>query len=231
MELLVVISVIAIVAGFAVPAVTTMIKGSQLTQASQMVTDQIALARQTALSKNRSVEVRFYKFASSESPGETPGDPKTGFFRALQVFEILDNGAALPLAPIQRLPINVIINEVKLSTILDKGERTRIDKAKLSPADPEIPDPAVGKNYEYVALRFLPDGSTDLPMTGTTGKEGSSATKGDVWYLTLHGTNLPKTGASAGTSDGMVTTLPDNYFTLQIDPVTGSTRAYRPNVN
>ena len=68
-ELLVVVAVIAIVAGFAVPAVTTMLKGSQLTQGSQTVVDQIALARQTALSRNRSIEVRFYKFADSEIPG------------------------------------------------------------------------------------------------------------------------------------------------------------------
>ena len=72
-ELLVVIAVIAIVAGYAVPAVTTMLKGSQLTQGSQMVVDQIALARQTALSRNRSVEVRFYKYADPETPGEELG--------------------------------------------------------------------------------------------------------------------------------------------------------------
>ena len=76
-ELLVVMAVIAIVAGFAVPAVTTMLKGSQLTQGSQMVVDQIALARQTALSRNRSVEVRFYKFADPEIPGEDVKKPET----------------------------------------------------------------------------------------------------------------------------------------------------------
>ncbi len=217
-ELLVVISVIAIVAGFAVPAVTTMIKGSQLTQGSQMVTDQIALARQTALARNRSVEVRFYKFASSESPGEDPSKPETGFFRAVQTFEVLENGVALPLSPIQRLPVNVIIGET-LSTILSDTTRTRVTKPLDS--DPEIPDKGVQKNYQYNALRFLPDGSTDLSVAG-------SANGKDVWYITVYGTHVSK---DPSVSDGMVTTLPDNYFTMQVDAVTGSTRSYRPGLN
>ena len=82
-ELLVVISVIAIIAGFAVPAVTTMIRGSALAQGSQNIADQIVLARQLALSRNRSVEVRFYKFGDSETPGENPKDPDTGARKAL----------------------------------------------------------------------------------------------------------------------------------------------------
>lgn len=224
-ELLVVISVIAIIAGFAVPAVTTMIRGSQLSQGSQMVLDQMSLARQTALARNRPMDVRFYKFADPETPGETPNRPETGFFRAIQVFEVLDNGAAVPLGPIQRLPINVIMNEKGLSTLLNKGERARVTTPLDS--DPEMPDTQVKKNYHYTALRFQPDGSTDLPITGATGAEGSGATKGDPWYLTLHGTNVKK---GAGETDGETSVLPANYFTLQIDPVTGTVRSYRPNV-
>ena len=134
-------------------------------------------------------------------------------------------GAAVPLGPIQRLPINVIMNEKGLSTMLNKGERPRVTVPLDS--DPEMPDTVVKKKYHYTALRFQPDGSTDLPLTGAAGGEGSGATKGDPWYLTLHGTNVKK-GASE--TDGETSILPDNYFTLQIDPVTGTTRSYRPNV-
>ena len=225
-ELLVVVAVIAIIAGFAVPAVTTMIRGSQLSQGSQMVLDQMALARQTALARNRSVDVLFYKFADPETPGETADKPETGFFRAIQIFEILENGGALPLGPIQRLPVNVIMNEKGLSTLLNKGERPRVIKPLDS--DPEMPDTVAKKNYHYTALRYQPDGSTDLPATGASGGEGSGAVKGDPWYLTLHGTNAAK---GTGQTDGETSTLPDNYFTLQIDPITGTTRSYRPNVS
>jgi len=217
-ELLVVISVIAIIAGFAVPAVTTMIRGSSLTQGSQNIADQIVLARQLALSRNRSVEVRFYKFADPETPGEDPKNPKTGFFRACQTFEILDNGGALPSGGLIRLPAGVIMNEGTLSTILKERPR---EEPKSS--DPSLPDTQALRNYEYVALRFLPDGSTDLPPTGVE----SGDSKGDSWYLTIHGAQIQNKGAGGA---GKTDTLPDNFFTLQIDPITGSTRSYRPTV-
>ncbi len=223
-ELLVVISVIAIIAGFAVPAVTTMIKGSQLSQGSQMVTDQLSLARTTALGRNRSVEIRFYKFGDPETPGEQVRNPETGYFRALQIFEILDNGALLPAGPIQRLPSNVIMNEGGLSTLLDKIERKPVTNPSSS--DPEMPDTEVGRKYYYTSFRFLPDGSTDLPPNGTLSKTAKRPA-GDSWYITVHGQNVRK---GSGETDGSTTILPDNYFTLQIDPITGSTRSYRPTL-
>jgi hypothetical protein len=85
-----------------------------------------------------------------------------------------------------------------------------------------LPDTQAGRNYQYVALRFLPDGSTDLPPTGVD----TGDNKGDSWYLTIHGTQIQTGGKSAGKTE----TLPDNFFTLQIDPITGSTRSYRPTV-
>ena len=223
-ELLVVISIIAIIAGFAVPAVTTMIRGSQLSQGSQMVTDQLSLARSTALGRNRSVEIRFYKFSDPENPGEDPKNPAAGNFRALQVFEVLDNGALVPAAPIQRLPSNVIMNEGRLSTILDKAERTLVTTPTSS--DPEMPDTDIGRKYHYTALRYLPDGSTDLPPSGTL-YDRPKRTKGDSWYITVHGTHVRK---NDGETDGATSIMPDNYFTVQIDPITGSTRSYRPTI-
>ena len=220
-ELLVVVSVIAIIAGFAVPAVTTMIKGSQLTQGSQTLTDQLSLARSTALGRNRSVEIRFYKFGDPDSPGEDPKNPETGYFRSMQVFEVLDNGALVPAGPIQRLPANVIMNEGPLSTILDNVEKKW--ERHPSSSDPEMPDTEVGRKYHYTKFRFLPDGSTDLPPNGTI----TRVPTGDSWYITVHGTHVAKGGAA---SDGATAVLPANYFTLQIDPVTGSTRSYRPTL-
>lgn len=223
-ELLVVVAVIAIIAGFAVPAVTTMIRGSQLTQGSQMVLDQMSLARQTALAKNRPVDVRFYKFADPETPGETPDKPDTGYFRALQVFEILDNGGALPLGPIQRLPVNVIMNEKGLSTLLNEAEPSRVRVTKPLDSDPEMPDNVVKKNYHYMSLRFQPDGSTDLPQGGTV-----TDPKGDSWYVTL--VNATDANATTvGAAGSAAKPAAANYFTLQVDPITGTTRPYRPNL-
>jgi uncharacterized protein (TIGR02596 family) len=217
-ELLVVVAVIAIIAGFAVPAVTTMIRGSQLTEGSQLLTDQLALARQTALSKSHSLEVRFYKFGDPETPGEDPSDYSTGFYRAFQTFEILENGAALPLGKIQRLPSGVIMNEDKYSSlIICKAGSDGAKANKPTEADPAMPDEKTKRNYRYVSFRFLPDGSTDLSTTGTPAE--GPIQKNDSWFITLHGANVKTTD---------ITTT--NYFTLQVDPVTGSTRAYRPTV-
>lgn len=220
-ELLVVMSIIVIIASFAVPAIGTILRGSQLTQSSQQVIDHIALARQMALSRNRNMQVRFYKFGDPETPGQTATDPSTGYFRALQTFEILDNGAAIPVSKPIRLPNAVLINEsVQLSTLINQtSARTYKTKGDLAPSDPTIPDSTVGKNYEYAAFDFRSDGSTNLPSAGAaTG--GSGVGGKDTWFFTMHGVSVD--GGSKATSK------PDNYVTVQVDPVTGITRVFRP---
>lgn len=202
-ELVVVIAIIALIATFTVPAATSILRGSAMTQAQQMLTDQISLARQFALSKNRSVEVRFYQLADPEQPGETAINPSTGQFRALQIFEIVESGVGVPIDKVQRMPSTVIMNQTnQLSSII--GAAGQMPAKDPTNKDPELPR-GVGKNYKYVAMRFQPDGSTTLGATGS-------------WFLTIH--NL---------SDGAtITSPPPNFFTIQIDPVSGSTKGFRP---
>lgn len=204
-EMIVVVGIIAIIAVFAVPAASTVIRGSQLTQASQILTDQLNLARQQALTKNRSIEVRFYRFGDAEQPGEEADKPDTGKFRAIQLFEVLESGVPVPISKIQRLPNTVVFNDGDLSTLIDTkdGSSTQAPK-KPTDADPELPR-GVERRYEYSAFRFLPDGSTNLPPTKN-------------WYTTLHSIN-----------DVIKDEVPPpNFFTLQIDPVSGTTKGYRP---
>jgi uncharacterized protein (TIGR02596 family) len=213
LELIVVILIIGIVAAFVVPAAGTILKGSQLTQASQIVVDQISLARQQALTRNHMVEVRLIRFANPEVPGEvdpnTTPNPAKGAFRAIHVFEILDNGAKVPVDKAHVLPQAIIMNAEKLSSLIGEA-KTAGSPSKvttLAASDPELPG-KIKKNYEYVCFRYLPDGSTDLPPTGI------------VWYLTLHNMNEKVSGS----------TPPNNFYTLQIDPVIGTTKNYRPSL-
>ena len=181
----------------------------------------MAFARQTALSRNRPVEVRFYRFADLDTPGEKIDREETWKFRAFQLFEILENSAALPLNKMQRLPKMVIADTDKYSTLLRETLRPW-KKAEEDMTTPEIPirygDLAVGRKYEYASFRFLQDGSTDLPpTTSPAANPTGQSNSGDSWYLTLIGLN--EEGRDINTV---------NFYTLQIDPVSGATKAYRP---
>jgi len=166
-ELLVVLSIVGIIVAFTVPAMNSVMGGSQITQAGQMVGDQLALARQTALSKNHTVEVRFYRFGDPDMPGEKATDPSTGRYRTFQPFEIFDTGAAVALAKIQRIPSSIIIDSgTTLSSLLNTG----------TTSNPQVSLPRVGTNYNYFSFRFLPDGSTNLSPTSQ-------------WFLTVHNGN------------------------------------------
>ena len=216
-ELIVVISIIAIIATFTVPAATTILRGSAITQASQTLTDQISLARQLALSRNRAVEVRFYAYGDPEAPGEdsttrpsttTPvatSNPKAQF-RAIQLFEVVESGVAVPLDKPQRLPISVVIEpNVTFSTLIQTPAKAP------ATTDPDLPR-GVGKNYVYASFRFQQDGSTNLAA-------------GSTWFVSIH--NLTDIPTPAGTKMENAKG-PINFFTLQIDPVSGAIKGFRP---
>jgi uncharacterized protein (TIGR02596 family) len=218
LELLIVCGIIAVVVGMTIPAATTMIRGSQLTQGAQMLTDQMALARQTALSKNRSIEVSFYKFGDPETPGEDRNNPETGCFRAFQCFEVLESGAAIPVNKVQRLPSTVVINETKeLSTIIGDSRQNPIAPDNTAP---ELPRD-VARKYLYSSFRFEADGSTNLSITRPTGDTNAKSMR---WFITLHAMDLG--GRITEPKDGTGKQI--NFFTLQIDPISGTATTYRP---
>lgn len=237
LELIVVILIIGIIAAYAVPAASTILRGSQVTQASQIVTDQFSLARQQALTRNRMVEVRLIRYADPEVPGEvgadgTP-DPSKGAYRAIQVLEIMSTAAAVtgsqlrvPLDKPQLLPQSVVLHPATLSTLIKAAQNKtappyRYSKTDLTTNDPELPR-NIGRNYDYVSFYFLPDGSTNLNPLGPGGGD-------KTWNITV--TNMNDSPAD---NPGLATQkLQDrnlNFFTLQVDPVSGTTKAYRPSL-
>ena len=225
-ELLVVIAIIAIIGRFAVPAVGNLLKGTALTQAANMITDTIAGARQHALTRNRSVEVRFFRFWNTETVGEPvpssasdldtkpPGLNYTAQYRAFQAFEIGDGGIANPIGKLAMLPNTVILSaEPALSSLLGNTDPAGPVKTKWAANDPELPR-GVGTLYEYVAFRFRPDGATMLPLN-----KGPS---NGLWFITVHLLDDTKRGSSSAP--------PPNFFTWMIDPVSGSATIIRPGV-
>ncbi|MEI8343094.1 MAG: Verru_Chthon cassette protein D [Verrucomicrobiota bacterium] len=204
-ELLIVISILAALATLVIPAMNTTIKGSKLTQASQMVGDGLAFARQSALTRNRPIEVRFYQFADPQQPGEILKDASTWKYRAMQFFEVPDTGAPIPLGKAQRLPDSIIIDAGGiLSSLLDSKNNSFLKKTWVS-SDPQVNIFTSGTNYNAAAFRFLADGSTNLTATKS-------------WFLTLH--NL--------TDGDAQTAPPSNFITLQIEPINGHVTSFRP---
>ena len=220
-ELMIVVFIIGIIAAFVVPATSTILRGSQLQQGSQTLYDQISLARQYALSKNHPVEVRFIRYADPETPGEAaqgggPGDPSVGNYRAIQIFETLDaidsltnDFVRVPIDKPALLPQAIIMNKGLLSTLVSQVSTPPGAPSNGTPTsrDAQLPR-GVGTRYDYVSFRFLPDGSTNLPQTGT------------AWCVTLCNINDIVTGS----------TPPPNFYTIQIDPVSGVMKQYRPGL-
>ena len=206
LELLAVLAVVGIVSAVAVPSVNAVLRGSRLTQGAQLICSQLDLARQTALSKNHSVEVRFYQYGDPETPGESPNSPGTGSFRAVQIFDIQDSGAAVPLSKVQVVPPSIVIDSgAVLSSIIGSASPAAVP-ASTTGAALNFPIPRAGTQYNCTLFRFLPDGSTNLSLAS------------QWWFLTLH--NL---------LDGRnLDTPPANYFTIQIDANNGHIKTFRP---
>lgn len=226
-ELLAVVAVIGVVIAFAVPATNQILRGSQLSQGGQLIADQLAYARQLALTRNRSIEFRFYRFGDPETPGEKIDRPEDGRWRGFQVFELMESGAAVPAAPFQRLPRMTVFEATKYSTLLSEEIRGAYRNASEDPTAPEIPieinGNKVGKNYNITSFRFLPDGSTNLPPRAKkAGKAGSSSEddkNSDTWYVTVISMN-----------DQGKDLKNINYATIQLDPFTGSQKSFRPTI-
>ena len=162
LELIVVISVIVVVIAMVVPAFNNLARGSHLTTAAASVLDELNLARQTALARNRVVEVRFYALPDEISP--------TRAYRALWSLVSDEAGEHLsPLGAIKRFPMGLVaLDDVNFSTLLSDRTRPR--------AAAEVENLANAPATPFKAIRFRPTGGAELsPFTSTN----------DLWFLTI----------------------------------------------
>jgi uncharacterized protein (TIGR02596 family) len=187
-----------------------------MTQASQILTDQITLARQAALARNHQIEVRFIRFTDPESPGDTGPDNLAGNFHAIWLFEILDSGVAVPLDKPQMFPPSVVLSTASAFSTILTNQTAYSQPVQPTNTDPQYYPRTTGSNttgvtYTYIPFRFNPDGSTTLiPQSGN----------GSQWFVTLQNVTDRPTG----------TVPPPNFFTLLVDPVQGTVKSFRPGV-
>lgn len=198
-EMLVVLTIIIALSALVVPAASSVVRGSSITYAVQSVSAQFTLARQTAIARNRTVELRLYKSFDPNNPGADAANSDAWRFRAFQLFQNAPDGTAAPLSKVERLPNQVIVDSgATLSTLVNDTTRTLQTGSTTSL-------PGVGTSYKYCSVRFRSDGSTDLDPT-------------KQWFLTIH---------SLQDGDAM-SKPPTNFVTLQIDPVQGGITIFRP---
>jgi uncharacterized protein (TIGR02596 family) len=180
-ELLVVIAIMALLIAAAVPALSSVAQGSNLNRAGQMLGDQIAQARLTAVSRNREIQVRFYQLTNGLDTG----------WRGLQVWRIEQSATGSIGVPASRL------------MVLPEGVIVEPDRSPLLDADATVLGadilPSRG-SVNYQGFRFRPNGAMSAGVSASNN------------YLTLR----PVRDSGA------------NYYTVQVDPLTGKTTVYRP---
>ncbi len=201
-EVLVVVAIISILITMVAPLATGAARGNSLTNTGMQIEQMLNKARQYALTKNRKFEVRFYSYAGS---GGRDTDDRV---RAMQLFEVSDNGSVSPVSRWKAFPQTVKVNSSSnLSNLIADASRK---KSFSGTNDPKIDLPNGTSSYTAYFVRFRPDGSTDLGR--------SSGSDNGKWYMTLHDAEEDYTSS----------TTPDNFYTVQIDPVTGTLRTLRP---
>jgi len=169
-ELLVVFAIVAILVALIAPAMTSLARASALTTAGQAVLGTLEQARQMAVTRNRPVEVRFYKLAAHGEP--ISASPTT--YRAVQLYIVDSNANAAPVATatgkVLNLPVPIVIStNPVLSSLMELAESSPASGENFSTA---------GTNYRYRAFQFRPNGGTDLQQVHGC-------------FFTLHAANDP----------------------------------------
>ena len=186
-ELLVVMTIIVILSTLSLPAFTTIIRGSTLTRAGQLISDQFALARQEAVTQNRDVQVRFYNLTSGVSTG----------WRGIQLLRIDQTPTGTGTTALSR--VAVIPDGIVITTNLDS---TNHSLSPLITGSNPVTLPGYG-SASYSFFRFRANGSLENSVGATEN------------YITL----VNATGSG---------NPPANYYTIQINPLTGKTSVFRP---
>jgi uncharacterized protein (TIGR02596 family) len=208
-EILVVCAIMTLLLAIAVPVTIGVWRSLLISQGGETIHSQLELARQTALARNRTVEVRFCRASPGASfnaimPLVCVATSPTGIY----VYSAIGKPSFLPVGAI-------IDAGATLSTLLNQ---TNAPTSNAPVHSPNATDPTLGSlqlNYQYVAFHFKPDGSTDLiPETSASTNTNNT----NLWFLTVH----------TATDGDSLLAAPKNFYTIQIDAYNGHLVDYRP---
>lgn len=222
-EMLAVLGIIAVVAGVAAPAVLGVITSTRLTQAGDEIAGFISQAQQIAVSESRPVEVRFYSMTDAKAVGED----SEAIYRGVLLLKYFQTGEPDPTAldgstltsplavaefgGIYRLPSGIEISESPvLSSIMNLNERPVSGSGGGGAArvvvkrSGNFDDLNVPEGRAFRSFLCLPEG-TDLNAN-------------ESWFVTM---------VESNNRDSSPNEL-KNFYTIQIEPVTGRLMTYRP---
>jgi uncharacterized protein (TIGR02596 family) len=196
-ELLAVIALLAVLAVMVAPSIRGISSATELTVSGSALVDALNLARQTAQSVNRPVEVRFFEVPRSTDP--VPA------FRAVGVYVLTDTGPS-PVGRMVFLRDNVVMSDTDAFGTLLRG---------LPAGQTEIPSlEATGKLFNYRSFTFRPDGSANLPRSAPVGG-------GDSWHVMLYDARKPPAGGTAPENHVTIQLLPESGRTRVYQPGAG----------
>ena len=223
LELIAVMTIISIVSAIAIAGFSSINSSLSLSSAAQLLSNEITLGRQIALTNSETVEVRFYEFPDANTA--------TNQFQAIQTFSTNDEKAFTPLDKISFLPSIIMIdcspltsgsadalsypfNEVSSSlNPLPYTPNGTINGLSTTGALP-LPG-SVGMGYTYRSLRFKPSGGIDYLMPSGAPADWPPTT----WYITIYEKKYAAVSSKA---------LIRNFITVSVDSITGRVRLYQP---
>lgn len=184
-ELLVVMVIVVILLSLGMVGFNSIVGGQKLTNAESLMIGQMALARQTAISRNTRVRWQILKV-----PDRRNGDGEEWRLMRLQVFDPAAREWT-PLGRLHMLPISIVAHSnTSYSTLLGAGNVTNVNDLTL--------DGKSGVTAPAVTVVFRSDGGTSLNPNA-------------IHTLLL---NDPKN--------------PANFSSVQVDPISGAARTFRP---
>lgn len=146
MELLIVMVMIGIAAVLTLPSLLGTLDANRITQSGEIVAGAFSLARQSAISRNREVEVRLITSSTSGSIND---------FCAVQLLARQDDNTWKPITKAKPFPAGIIP-----WAKTDESTLMNLTETQAQTTDPRVG--TAGLNYSYRAFRYYADGSTDL---------------------------------------------------------------------
>lgn len=219
-ELLAVVSVMALLMGIVAPAMSGMMASTRLASAGQMVEGLFGEAQQLTAAQGRPVEVRMYRSnVERRQRSGAVGDP-VGYDSFLIVTHYavgepdptdMSRPLTTPMAlaafgGVNNLPNGLVITDnARHSTLISEiGENASGGESQLKVRrGANLEDLDLEGYDEYRSFLFLP--------------EGTNLLTGEKWFLTI-----------MNEKDVESSSLPKQFFTIQVDPVTSRISSYRP---